>query len=364
MKDVPSVIFVGDEDHPKKIIRLRQGRFASCDDTTTIGHESFIYSLKTRRILLGFILLLIVALVTSTAFVVLGLTKNKSTTTESAAGISGGLSPPLSLTYSPSPSPTELILTLAPVVASTEAPVTETITLAPVVASTEPPVTAPVVAFTEAPVTETITLAPVVASTEPPVTAPVVASTEAPVTETETITFAPVMASTEAPVTKMIEMPVPAPTDAPKRPPVEVPAVSPTFEPDATVEPPVSEPTPEDPNAPVEASIQVDKSTYTLGESIVIIFENNVTQTSDWIAMQDVTDGATDSTWTAVLWVWTCGTQTCMDSPTSGTVIFGQEGVDEGEFDLLGPGKYVMHLLRGTGSYNSFAESPEFTIVQ
>lgn len=36
MKDVPSVVFVGDEDHPKKIIRLRQGRFASCDDTTTL----------------------------------------------------------------------------------------------------------------------------------------------------------------------------------------------------------------------------------------------------------------------------------------------------------------------------------------
>jgi hypothetical protein len=359
MKDVPSVIFVGDEDHPKKIIRLREGRFASCDDTTTLGgHESFVYSLQARRMLVGVILLLIVAIVTSTAFVVLALGKKNSTTEESTSGISGDLSPPVSLTYAPSPSPTILQLTLAPVEPPAAAPVAET--NAPVEAPVAAPI-APVSAPVAAPIKEPTTpvLAPVAAPTAKP-NAPVEAPVPAPTTKPNAPVEAPVPAPTAKP-NAPVEAPVPAPTDAPKRAPVEVPAASPTSEPDVPVEAPVSAPTPE-PNVPVEASIQVDKTTYTLGENIVITFENNPPMASDWVAMQNVTDGAT-TLWTAVLWVWTCGTRTCTDSPTTGTVVFGQGGVDEGDFDLLGPGKYVMHLLRGTGSYDSFAKSPEFAIV-
>ena len=64
-----------------------------------------------------------------------------------------------------------------------------------------------------------------------------------------------------------------------------------------------------------------------------------------------------------VLWVLACGTQTCTQPTSSGTVVFGPSDPYEGDFAALTPGNYVMHLLRGTGSYPSYAASDPFIIV-
>jgi hypothetical protein len=95
------------------------------------------------------------------------------------------------------------------------------------------------------------------------------------------------------------------------------------------------------------------------GEKILVTFKNIPPLSNDWIAMQDVTNGVS-STFTAAMWVNTCGTQTCQGASSGGTISFGPEMPG---FAQLNAGTYLMRLLRGTGSNLSFAKSAMFTIV-
>ena len=83
--------------------------------------------------------------------------------------------------------------------------------------------------------------------------------------------------------------------------------------------------------------------------------------------MQNLDDALVEK-WTAVLWVWTCGTQTCgggQEAPSEGTIVFESGNPDKDGFQALQPGAYIMHLLRGasTDTHESFAKSAEFIVV-
>jgi hypothetical protein len=104
--------------------------------------------------------------------------------------------------------------------------------------------------------------------------------------------------------------------------------------------------------------------TYTQGEEIVVTFNNASPGSSDRIGLYSTGDAlVSENEW---LWVRTCGTQTCSEQDTSafnGKVVFGPGRPFE--FELLGTGKYVMHLLRKSGlpTFESVSRSAEFTIV-
>jgi hypothetical protein len=117
----------------------------------------------------------------------------------------------------------------------------------------------------------------------------------------------------------------------------------------------------------VKASIQVDKSAYAVGEDIRITFEHDQPESKDWIGLRSASEA--DNQFTVILWVWTCGTQTCEGGTSGGTIVFGSGDPYEGaeiDFEMIETGSYYVHLLRGTkdenGVYDSFAISPVFTI--
>ena len=186
----------------------------------------------------------------------------------------------------------------------------------------------------------------------------------------------PVPLPTPPPTPDPVPLPTPPPTPSPTPDPTNIPETpnpssvllteSPTpFPSESLTDTTTLSPTQSETFGDVEASIQVDKSSYTLGEEIVVTFINNPPRSTDWIALQDESD--LDIGWTAVLWVWTCGTQECEEARSSGTVVFGPGGPYAEEFALLEPGTYIMHLLRGDSmindvSYESFASTPPFTI--
>ena len=271
------------------------------------------------------------------------------------------------------------------------APLVE-VTLAPTKVPSNTPTPLPVVITTPSPSprltkqpSNTPTPLPVVIATPSPSPRP----TKRP---SKTPTSLPVEIATPSPSPRPTKRPSKTPTNDPTRKPRDPPSSTPTFEQTetptieetetptniaTTLAPSVSPiqphfmlnptPLPSIQEIPVQASINVDKTLYTLGESIVVRFQNNPPRNTDWIAMQNLDDVLVEM-WPAALWVWTCGTQTCgggQDASSEGTVVFKPENPDKDGFDALQPGTYIMHLLRGASSdsYESFAKSSELTIV-
>jgi len=208
-----------------------------------------------------------------------------------------------------------------------------------------PPTFPPSPSPTDSPTTPPATLSPSVAPTIPP-------TVFVPPTMFPTVFVPPTLSPTVfVPPTLSPTIFVP-PTITPFRFSTESPTLSPsTLSPSLTLIAPST--------TTVDASIQVDKSTYMQGEKILVTFKNIPPLSNDWIAMQDVTNGVS-STFTAAMWVNTCGTQTCQGASSGGTISFGPEMPG---FAQLNAGTYLMRLLRGTGSNLSFAKSAMFTIV-
>jgi len=399
-KDVPSVIYVSPEDRPPTLFRLFG--FGS-GDTTSIGQQSFLhFPNSNRRLLVAFFVLLFFTVVLSITFIVLSVGKDSNSSVNSSATGDNSLisTPPSGNSPSPTafptaPSPGEM--SPGPDNATTSRP-----TRAPhIVSSTPSPITnqtsAPVQQMTDGPTSQpsnipsTIAPTPVVSSdptipstldpTIAPTDAPSLGSTSSPTGEPTPFpstsdptqspsstpgTPSPTLTSTSPPTPDPTHHPTPKPTLAPVIPETRGPTEYPTSQPSqsSTGSPTPSALAPVPTTGGVVASIQVDKATYIQGENIVITFKNDPPTSSDWIAMQklDSTSSST-STWTAVLWVLACGTQTCTQPTSSGTVVFGPSDPYEGDFAALTPGNYVMHLLRGTGSYPSYAASDPFIIV-
>jgi hypothetical protein len=116
-KDVPSVIYVGDENQPQTVFRLFG---LGSGDTMSIGQRSFVQFHKNRRFCVGVVVLLLATIIFSTDFITLSFGKNKSSgesenylnsgtgTAKPGAGEEAlGLLPPSSPTLiPPSPFPT------------------------------------------------------------------------------------------------------------------------------------------------------------------------------------------------------------------------------------------------------------------
>ena len=306
------------------------------------------------------------------------------------------------ITYHPSAGPTLLFTdatTAIPTNIPTQMPSTIPVDKS-ILIPTSSPTPFPVLIESPAPTslpTNVATMTPVVVVTPSPTNLPSNTPTPLPVEiATPSPSFRPTKRPSNTPTALPVEIatlpPSPRPTKRPSSPPTidptrqpsEAPTPSPTIErtdtPTTTVETKFPSVTPVQlfftlipttipsiQEIPVQASVNVDKSLYTLGESIVVRFQNNPPRTTDWIAMQNLDDALVEK-WTAVLWVWTCGTQTCgggQEAPSEGTIVFESGNPDKDGFQALQPGAYIMHLLRGasTDTHESFAKSAEFIVV-
>ena len=306
------------------------------------------------------------------------------------------------ITYHPSAGPTLLFTdatTAIPTNIPTQMPSTIPVDKS-ILIPTSSPTPFPVLIESPAPTslpTNVATMTPVVVVTPSPTNLPSNTPTPLPVEiatpspsfrptkrPSNTPTLLPVEIATLPPSPRPTKRPSSPPTIDPTRQPSEAPTPSPTIErtdtPTTTVETKFPSVTPVQlfftlipttipsiQEIPVQASVNVDKSLYTLGESIVVRFQNNPPRTTDWIAMQNLDDALVEK-WTAVLWVWTCGTQTCgggQEAPSEGTIVFESGNPDKDGFQALQPGAYIMHLLRGasTDTHESFAKSAEFIVV-
>ena len=110
--------------------------------------------------------------------------------------------------------------------------------------------------------------------------------------------------------------------------------------------------------------VWTNKDTYYEGEDIVVSFDYDVVEDNDWIAIWLVEDEAAD-TWPLV-WLHTCGTQTCDFNVGQGSVTFGYGDPNETYITTfpLFPGFYKA----GIGCFESqpymiVAETRSFQII-
>lgn len=109
-----------------------------------------------------------------------------------------------------------------------------------------------------------------------------------------------------------------------------------------------------------DSSISVDKDSYQPGEEITVSFSNNSPKSYDWIWIVDGASvdefGKLSEEWSSeALWLYTCGSKDCSETPKSGDLKFDSSG--------LQAGRYVAYYLWKDDNTVAVASSP-FTVIQ
>lgn len=143
--------------------------------------------------------------------------------------------------------------------------------------------------------------------------------------------------------------PRPAPYSAPQPAPHPVPHSDPQPAPYLAPHP-TPQPAPHPgPTEPCENSVNTDAACYVEGnDEIAISFDNCNAQAQDWIGIYDADDHPVELGY-PLLWVWACGTQTCIEEADSGTIVFGPGHpyeTGQGAWPL-DEGHYRAHLIHG-----------------
>jgi len=178
----------------------------------------------------------------------------------------------------------------------------------------------------------------------------------------------PVIVPTGTPVRSPTRTPVRSPTRAPTarsstRAPTARPSTrAPTARPSTRA--PVKAPT----RAPTKSSTfaTTNKSSYTVGEQIEITFKNGSPTQGDWIGVYP-SSISINNLQQGALWVWSCGSQTCGSSPSSGTVIIRSGTSWTGSEWPLAAGSWQAYLLRnnvrnGNGGFVPIAKTETFSV--
>lgn len=105
------------------------------------------------------------------------------------------------------------------------------------------------------------------------------------------------------------------------------------------------------PSAPIlPYSISVQDECHVVSNAISITFENNNADVGDWIGIfwDDIVQYTDEIGDEPLMWVWTCGSQTCNSIVERDTVVFGgNQRVDYLFQWPLMPGRFVAVLARG-----------------
>jgi hypothetical protein len=147
--------------------------------------------------------------------------------------------------------------------------------------------------------------------------------------------------------------PAPQPTPQPAPHPAPYPAPQPAPHPGPTEQ--------------CENSVNTDAACYVEGnDEITIAFDNCNAQAQDWIGIYDADDHPVGLGY-PLLWVWACGSQTCMEVADSGNIVFGPGHSYETGHGAwpLDDGHYRAHLIHGsspTGHNVARASSEAFSV--
>ena len=94
-------------------------------------------------------------------------------------------------------------------------------------------------------------------------------------------------------------------------------------------------------------SITTDKTSYDVGDKITATFSNSVALHDDWVGIYAASGFDPDHVGEPLLWLWTCGTQSCSDSVMMGSVMFFDHPRSTGTTHWPLPvGSYVAVLLQ------------------
>ena len=115
---------------------------------------------------------------------------------------------------------------------------------------------------------------------------------------------------------------------------------------------------------PGDDDVYTDMSVYEFNEDITVSFQNSMPEKDDWVGIYEY-DVDTEYLGEPLLWLWTCGSQSCSTAVMSGSVVFGEAHPDEAGTTRwpLQKGNYIAVLSRNTGvPYPAIAVSDPFEV--
>uniref|UniRef100_A0A7S1D2D2 Uncharacterized protein n=1 Tax=Cyclophora tenuis TaxID=216820 RepID=A0A7S1D2D2_CYCTE len=159
-------------------------------------------------------------------------------------------------------------------------------------------------------------------------------------------------------------MPTPYPVSPMPTPYPVSPMPTPHPIPDPTPHP-IPDPTPHPTPMPVLVEmVYTDMSCYIEGNAITVSFTNFDPQSDDWVGIYE-SDANPQHLGPPLLWLYTCGTQSCSGMRSTGELVFGAGApLEKGSIEWpLPPGEYVAMLLPdGHTPYAATAVSAPFTV--